>query len=409
METKSKTVIISAYTCCPDKGSEPGNGWNWIVSYLLNHYSVIVYTSGKYRNEITKYESIYLRKDIHFHFVDTPLSLTLLKIPVFGIFIHYFLWLWRTSIHIKKPPVFENVSHGHHVTYSSIKFGTPLYNFAYPVMLGPLGGASTPHNSLKRYFGKAWIYECIKENISELLAFINPSVGKSIERSNYLLVSNSKVLGRLDKYKYKAKIEYMYDAGLSDYFKIPFQCRSVDDEIIVLWTGRILARKGLNLAIDSFKEIVKNKKNINKFRFIVVGAGPLLNECKDLVRSYAIEDCVDFIGQVDHKSLIDLYKKAHIFLFPSLKDSCPMQVFEAMATGLPVVTLNHQGMSEQVIYGSGIKISVGNGVDYPKELADAVYEIVSDSDTYLQYSMNSYSHGQNQIWSKRIKKFLEKI
>ena len=88
-----KKVLISAYTCCPNSGSEPGNGWNWLMGYIQNGYEVHCVTSSKYQSRTESYLKEYPKENLILYYTDNRFSLKLLKIPAFGIYFHYFLWL----------------------------------------------------------------------------------------------------------------------------------------------------------------------------------------------------------------------------------------------------------------------------------------------------------------------------
>ena len=402
---KKTPVIISAYTCCPNRGSEPGNGWNWIMNYRKNENRVVVLTSNKYKAEILAQEID--PEEVNFIFLDTPLSLRSLKIPVVGLYFHYFFWLYYGRKYLNQHISAINPSHCHHITYSSIKFGSPLYNLNWPIILGPLGGASKPHPSLQKYFGKYWYGELIKDVVTKLFVWLNPTIGKTVNSASHILVSNNETNTFLARYKPKSTSE-MFDAGLSDTFKIEYPARTLNtEEIKVLWVGRMLSRKGLNLAIDAFYELTK--LNVGKFRLTIIGDGALMSKSKEQVQAYGLKDSVDFLGSLSHQSLVTHYITSHVFLFPSLKDSCPMQVFEAMSTGLPVVSLNHQGMMDQIVKDTGIKVNVGDGIDYAMELAFAIKTLTKNKDEYKRKSKAAYDHGQKQIWSTRIKHFFDNV
>jgi hypothetical protein len=76
---------------------------------------------------------------------------------------------------------------------------------------------------------------------------------------------------------------------------------------------------------------------------------------------------------------------------------------------LPVVTLNHQGMKDQVTEKTGIKIDVNDHSNYPVLLSEGIISIVKDKDIYQKLSVNAYEFGQKQLWSIRIKRFIEEI
>jgi glycosyltransferase involved in cell wall biosynthesis len=397
-----KNVLLTAYTCCPDTGSESGNGWNWIMSYLENGYHVYCITSSIYKKEIENYRSIHQIEHLSLFYTDTAFSIKLFGIPVVGDYIHYYSWIIKARQIIRNLEV--EFDHAHHVTYSSIKFGTPLYNVKTRLILGPLGGSELPHKSLKKYLGSYYYFECLKNVLSYGMARLNPSVSRSIKHADIILTSNEIAEGIVEQYSDKDTVR-MFDAGLSNYFQMPFSRVDLSGPIQIIWIGTMFPRKGLNLAIEAVSNLPENFD----YHFTIAGDGKLMKESLMQVKSLKIGSRVTFLGHVTHKEVMMQMHKSHVLLFPSLIDSCPTQIFEAFATGLPVVTLNHQGMKNQVIEGTGIKINLGNHTNYALELAKGILSIVKDNATYKNFSVNAYEYGQKQIWRTRINHFLHSL
>lgn len=71
---------------------------------------------------------------------------------------------------------------------------------------------------------------------------------------------------------------------------------------------------------------------------------------------------VTFTGQVPYRDLVDRYRAADIFVFPSIvKEAFGMPVAEAMAVGLPVVASRIGGLAEVVDHGTtGLLSEPGN-------------------------------------------------
>jgi glycosyltransferase involved in cell wall biosynthesis len=396
-----KKVLISAYTCCPATGSEPGNGWNWLMGYIENGYEVHCVTSSKYKAKIKSHLDENRKANLIFYFTDHRMALRFLKIPVIGIYFHYFLWIWMARKRVKTLAESFVFSHAHHVTYSSIKFGTPIYNLKLKSILGPLGGGELPHKSLRKYFGYHFYFIYLKSKLSDFLAAINPAVRLSIVSADLILTGNDVAKKTIRRYSDKETVK-MFDTGISDYFESHFTERDLSSRINVLWIARMLPRKGLNLAIEA---VTCLPENFN-FHFTIIGDGISKKQAQLMVKEADLESKVTFIDRVPHESLSDIYRNSHILLFPSLIDSCPMQVFEALALGMPVVTLDHQGMSEQVNDTRGKKISVGENINYPEELANAILSICKTKEVFNNYSVNAYNYGQKQIMKNRIKYFL---
>lgn len=397
-----KTVLLSAYTCCPNQGSEPGNGWSWVMGYHNNGYQVHCLTSGRYKKEIDTFVKSGGYANIRFVFIETIRSTSILKIPIFGEYLHYYNWIIFSRKYLKKNIKSISIDHIHHVTYSSIKFGTPVYNFSYPTVVGPLGGSSPIHKTLHKYLMGGDSAEKLKQGFGKILIRLNPSIKKTIHSANLLLYSNNTTLQFLNTFNC-GKVAHMFDAGLPDYYKQPYKKKIFSNTINILWVGKIMGWKGLNLAVETMKYLPL------KYRLIVVGDGKHMTTIRDQIEKLKLNNAINLKGKLIYNELLPIYKAAHIFLFPSLKDSCPMQVFEAMANGLPVITLNHQGMQDQVIEGTGIKVDVDFNINYPVQLAKAIENLMDNESIYHQFSFNAYQFGQQQIWSNRITDFLNNL
>ena len=65
-------VLINAYACNPNWGSEPGMGWNWIVN-LANYCNLYVITEGEWKDNIEEAVSHLPQRDnIHFYYNSLP-------------------------------------------------------------------------------------------------------------------------------------------------------------------------------------------------------------------------------------------------------------------------------------------------------------------------------------------------
>ena len=52
-----KTILISAYSCEPDRGSESEVGWNWTINLSDLGHEVYVITRTNQKNKIDEYIS----------------------------------------------------------------------------------------------------------------------------------------------------------------------------------------------------------------------------------------------------------------------------------------------------------------------------------------------------------------
>ena len=75
---------------------------------------------------------------------------------------------------------------------------------------------------------------------------------------------------------------------------------------------------------------------------------PLSPKEKQIIRELEIANFVSFIDNPDDDTLFDLYRKASLFLFPSLYEGFGWPPLEAMALGCPVVCSNAASLPEVV-------------------------------------------------------------
>ena len=82
---------MSAYACEPNKGSEPGVGWNWAIQ-MANWNEVYVITRSNNKDVIEAYLKRNPVEHLHFYYHDcSALKRKLKKLPN-GIFIYYKMW-----------------------------------------------------------------------------------------------------------------------------------------------------------------------------------------------------------------------------------------------------------------------------------------------------------------------------
>ena len=51
MVNKKLNIVISAYACSPNWGSEPGMAWNWVKN-LSDYYNIYLITSTEFKEEL---------------------------------------------------------------------------------------------------------------------------------------------------------------------------------------------------------------------------------------------------------------------------------------------------------------------------------------------------------------------
>lgn len=141
------------------------------------------------------------------------------------------------------------------------------------------------------------------------------------------------------------------------------------DETVALFVGRLERRKGLDLLLTAWAELVRQ---LTPPRLLIAGPGeasPWIREAQ----AHGVEESVTFLGaRID---VADLYRAADLLVFPSRAEGCPNVVLEAMASGLPVVATDVAGNREAV--GEDGKAGWLVPTENPAALAEAVTTMVA--------------------------------
>jgi glycosyltransferase involved in cell wall biosynthesis len=173
----------------------------------------------------------------------------------------------------------------------------------------------------------------------------------------------------------------------------------------LLSVGRIVHQKGLDLAMHALGGL----KELN-WEWRIAGDGPEMGSLQALAQELGIEDRVKFLGWQSRQQLIENYKHANVFLFPSRHEGMPNAVLEAMASELPVVATCISGNEELVTDGV-------TGCLVPSEdiegLQSALKKILNDPALRQQMGIASRRRvEENYSWESTAQQyalFLEKV
>ncbi|HEY1889182.1 MAG TPA: glycosyltransferase family 4 protein [Steroidobacteraceae bacterium] len=114
----------------------------------------------------------------------------------------------------------------------------------------------------------------------------------------------------------------------------------VDEQTpVVISANRLHVQKGTHHCIAAIAGLVRTMPGI---RYLIAGDGPERDSLERAVRSAGLSTCVQLLGRLDRNELAWWMRGADALLFLTERDEgLPLNVLEALATGLPVVTSDH--------------------------------------------------------------------
>lgn len=142
---------------------------------------------------------------------------------------------------------------------------------------------------------------------------------------------------------------------------------SINEEIVILYVGQLIPRKGVICLLSAIAVI--DRALLNKCRFLIVGGGPDKAKLIESTKATGIDKQITFTGKVSDDQLIKLYAMADIFVLPSLSEGRPIAINEAMASECAVIATNISGIPEQVTDGyNGLLIERKNPIMLAEKL-----------------------------------------
>jgi glycosyltransferase involved in cell wall biosynthesis len=379
-------LLLSAYACNPNRGSEEGNGFNWLWESAALGHEVWCLTTPHGQADLTKLladrAADPIAQRIH------PVYVRVSRIADFayrwqpGVYMHYILWqyrAWRTARHLDEQVDFDVV---HHVTYNSLQMASWLWRLKKPLLLGPLGGGMVAPSALRRYLPDWFKTETVRNIISSLLSTFDPNVRQSMRHASLVMAANSDTAD-LARRLGARKVALSMSAALPESF-IPAAYAPrpalAGRELRILWLARIYPRKGLHLTLAALGRVDKRVK----FHLDIMGDGPVGHLVPGWIAEAGLQDRVTWHGSVPYSTTRAAYLSHDLFMLCSLRDTYANQYLESMALGLPILTLDHHGAADFIPDTAGIKVPVQSAEATVADLARAVEHLYDNPSELVQ-------------------------
>jgi glycosyltransferase involved in cell wall biosynthesis len=155
-------------------------------------------------------------------------------------------------------------------------------------------------------------------------------------------------------------------------FKPSVRERGSGDSVEILCVAALSRRKGHDVLL---RALALARADGASAHLVLAGDGPERERLEALAAELEIRDVVRFEGAVRHDQVPALCARADLFCLASFAEGVPTVLMEAMATELPVVATNVNGVAELVDDGeTGVLVPPAR----PDELAAALARLAGD-------------------------------
>ena len=394
-------VLINAYACSPDMGSEPGMGWNWVLA-IARHCEVYVITEGEFQKSIDAVlETSELRNRIHFYYNPVSEKVRSMCWNQGDWRFYWYYWKWQR----KTANIARDICQQHHIDIihqlNMIGFREPgcLYDvakeFNIPIVWGPIGG-------LKQFplkYANNWkmkVFQYIKNKLNILQIKYYPRITHALNNADALISSIPDSYHTIKQYTGIESV-IIPETGCKDY--IHNENRRFDEDILnVVWAGKFDYRKRIDIAI---KAIAKSGNENIHLHVYGTGNDNQVNEVSSLISTLHIDSQVTFHGNTSHDDVERAMQSAHLFFFTSVSEDTSTVVLEAISNGLPVLCFDTCGMSAVIDDSVGKKISLSNPEQSIKEFAHSLNYFHENRNELKIFSDNCRKKSSELSWENK--------
>jgi glycosyltransferase involved in cell wall biosynthesis len=245
--------------------------------------------------------------------------------------------------------------------------------------------------------------------LSALLSFLYIKIVNKSER--FLLACSNTIIVQSNKYrsmfikrhkKISDRIFVLPNSVNTSWVSRRWESVNNSDEAVSLtYIGGLEYWKGVSYLLGAFKKLAQNN---SKIFLNIIGEGSLAKDLKDEVNNNPIiNNRVVFHGWTS--PCFDLIAKSDLIVIPSISDSSPRVVGEALYIGTPVIGSYVGGIPEQLEYDDLLFNSASVDAIY-----DILIKIINDKNMYkkIKTLCNSRKKKLNFNWSEKLLKIIDK-
>ncbi|NLM85321.1 MAG: glycosyltransferase family 4 protein [Clostridiales bacterium] len=123
----------------------------------------------------------------------------------------------------------------------------------------------------------------------------------------------------------------------------------LNEEPVLLFVGQINWKKNILRILEAAAKLAKEQP---RFKLVLAGQGPDEKDIRKKAQELGLHNQLVLTGMITSTTTLDaLYKRADLFVFPSLYDTFSLVIREAAAMGTPSVAISGSCAGESIIHG----------------------------------------------------------
>jgi glycosyltransferase involved in cell wall biosynthesis len=199
-----------------------------------------------------------------------------------------------------------------------------------------------------------------------------------------------------------SKISVIYNGINQEHFKQAYDRTALRKRLnvplnakVVLYVGRFVERKGALKLIQAMPQVIKQEPDS---LFILIGGGftegsAYEQSIHSLIETLKLQDNIRILPWIPHDEVINYYKVADIFIHPAIYEPFGNNIVEAMAAGLPVISIKSGG-PEEIIGTNGILLKDNS----PALIEKSLTELLGNQEERRRFSILAKKRAEDFSW-----------
>lgn len=239
--------------------------------------------------------------------------------------------------------------------------------------------------------------EWFSKSFSSFYKLIIPTVAKSSVK--VLTVSN---YSKKNLVKYlsipESEVIVLYNA-VSESFAVDAELQANKYGEYILAVGSLDPRKNLRTLVEAY-----NQCKASGLKLVVAGAGSKIFNDPELHALVHNNPSITLTGYLSHEELVNAYRHAKVFVYPSLFEGFGIPPLEAMSCGCATIVSNSSSLPE-VCGDASLYVDPKN----PDNIADTIISLLSNEELRQQLIQKGYERVSLFNWKNSASKLANLI
>lgn len=402
-------ILINAYACSPNMGSEPGMAWNWCVN-LAKYCELHIITEGEFQDKIERILPT-LPQGQNMHFYYNPVSNKIRRMcwnqGDWRFYYYYQKWQKETLKIAKEIIQQTQIDLIHQLNMVGFREPGYLWEIDKPLIWGPIAGiGSIPYSFLKGAGIKYTTFFLLKNFITKIQLKYSPRVRKAIKKAQYVITATPEAQHAIQN-AYNINPILINETGcFTKQNNESINTKKNIETFDILWVGRFIYTKQLKLALDTISQL----KNLQGIRFHIVGQA-FTDEETQIYHQYAnslgINNICKWYNFISNEEVHLLMKKCHLFFFTSIFEATSTVILEAITNQLPILCFDRCGFGPIVSKEIGLKIPLTTPEQAIIDFTEKITYLYQNRDLLQKLAEGCKEKSKELSWENKVKQMIE--